>query len=110
MKIVKIPVKIKEPMYTDVNYIHVLPTIPDDNIELKYVIGALQQISETRNTNLIKVDLSHDDIIYLTLILHYNNSTIPFDIIISKRCFASDFFNIFKRQLDNGIHDVIPDK
>lgn len=110
MKTIKIPVKIKKPTYTDVNYIHVVPTIPDDNTELKYIIGALQHISETRNANLIKVDLSHDDTIYLTLVLHYNNNTIPFDIIISKRCFASDFFNIFKRQLDNGIHDVIPDR
>lgn len=110
MKIVKIPVKIKEPTYTDVNYIHVVPTIPDDNTELKYIIGALQHISETRNANLIKVDLSHDATIYLTLVLHYNNNIIPFDIIISKHCFASDFFNIFKRQLDNGIRDVIPDK
>ena len=91
-------------MYTDANYIHVVPTIPDDSIELKYIIGALQHISETRNANLIKVDLLHDSIIYLTLILHYNNNTIPFDIIISKRCFASDFFNVFKRQLDSNIH------
>lgn len=41
MKTIKIPVKIKKPTYTDVNYIHVVPTIPDDNIELKYIIGAL---------------------------------------------------------------------
>lgn len=109
MKTIKIPVKIKKPTYTDVNYIHVVPTIPDDDIELKYVIGALQHISETRNANLIKVDLSHGDTIYLTLTLHYNNNTIPFDIVISKHCFASDFFDIFKRQLDNGIHDVIYD-
>lgn len=107
MKTIKIPVKIKNPTYTDVNYIHVVPTIPDDNIELKYVVGALQHISETRNANLIKVDLSHDDIIYLTLNLRYDIGVVPFDIIVSKHCFASDFFNIFRRQLDNGICDLI---
>lgn len=107
MKTIKIPVKIKKPTYTDVNRVYIVPTIPDDNIELKYVVGALQHISETRNANLIKVDLSHDDIIYLTLNLRYDIGAVLFDIIISKHCFASDFFNIFRRQLDNGIRDLI---
>lgn len=109
MKTIKIPVKIKKPTYTDVNRVYIVPTISDDNIELKYVVGALQHISETRNANLIKVDLSHDDIIYLTLNLRYDIGVVSFDIVISKHCFASDFFDIFKRQLDNGIHDVIYD-